>query len=468
MAAEEPPRRRFIGSVRIRLTAAALLVTALALVGTGVFLVWAVHRSLVDNQLTAVRSEAQALASAVSNGSDPDDVALRPDTGAQVVDAAGRVEWRSSSVLYRHRPVTGDRPPAGQLTTLSGVGPALAGDDDADSAVALTVRTAQGPKTVYILASDEPVENPTRLLSLGLLVGLPALLVVAGLVAWSLAGRALRPVEAIRVEVAGISEGDLDRRVPVPPGNDEVGRLARTMNRMLARLERTSAQRRQFVSDASHELRSPLAALRTQLEVARASPASSDWPAVSATVLSEARRLEDLVDDLLLLAQSDEGQLLPGHQQVDLDELVLAEGERLRLQGRPAVDLHGVGAGRVLGDPGQLRRLVRNLVDNAERHAAGTVTLAVRRHDDTVVLEVADDGPGVPPADAARIFERFTRLEPSRDRRAGGTGLGLSIVGAIAAAHGGTVSLVEDAPGAHFRVCLPAAGATSAAGPADG
>jgi signal transduction histidine kinase len=292
-------------------------------------------------------------------------------------------------------------------------------------------------------------------LELALAIVLPILVVVSAVLVWILAGRALRPVEYIRREVSDISVSDLHRRVPVPPVDDEIARLASTMNAMLSRLETATDQQRQFVSDASHELRSPLATVIAVLEVARARPENADWPSVAATAEAEAGRLGHIVDNLLLLARSDEGHLVPGHEPVDLDELVLAEAERLGAQNRVAVDIRRVGAGRVLGDREQLSRVLRNLVDNAERHATTTVSIEVTRVDGEVEVVVADDGPGIPVGERERVFERFSRVDQARDRPAGGAGLGLAIVGEVVTAHGGTVVVADSAVGARVVVHLP-------------
>jgi len=280
-------------------------------------------------------------------------------------------------------------------------------------------------------------------------------LVLFGTVAvttWAATGRALRPVEAVRAEVAAIAGGSLHRRVPRPPGGDEITRLADTMNGMLARLEEAARRQRRFVADASHELRSPLASARTQLEVALR--ASAGDAAVLRGVLEEHHRLERLTADLLRLARL-EGGAAPGAAEVDLDELIAEEAARLGTQ----VDDRQVLAGRVAGDRQQLASVVRNLLDNAARHARQRVAVALWERDGRVHLVVDDDGPGVPPADRERVFERFLRLDEARDRARGGSGLGLAIVRAVVTAHDGTVR-VEDAPagGARLRVILPAAG----------
>ncbi len=290
------------------------------------------------------------------------------------------------------------------------------------------------------------------------LIGIPLLVLITGIVTYLAAGRALRPVEAIRARVA--TTRDPSVRVPVPPARDEVGRLAETMNEMLARLQAGQAVQRRFVADASHELRSPLATIATGLELlARGDPDCDDPDCddpdrdTVTALRGETARLGRLVDALLLLARADESGLRPRFEDVDLDEV--AEAERLRPAGRivPRIDAAHV---RVVGDRGQLAQVVRNLVDNACRHARSTVVVSVRRSGEYAALDVADDGPGVLPQQRARVFERFVRLDDARARADGGAGLGLAIVAEVVAAHGGTVDVVgSPLGGALFRVRLP-------------
>lgn len=442
------------GSLRMRTAIAAALAVALTVVAAGGGLVWAVHRSLIDGLITSATDTANEVATLVGAGSLPQPPPAQPGVVVQVVDGRGHVVAASSSIA-RLRPVTDVRPAPGTTAVVRTL--PLNPADDPDLTVATTVRTSSGRFAVYAITSPQQAENSTHLLIFLLAGVLFLLVVVAGAVGWVLVGRALRPVEAIRSEVADITARHLHRRVPESGHQDEIGRLAATMNETLARLETATERQRQFVSDASHELRSPLAALLAQVEVARAHPERADWPAVADSVATEGGRLWRIVDDLLLMARSDEGHLAPRRETVDLDELVMEEGRRIRAQRRVAVDLHAVGAGRVVGDADQLSRVIRNLADNAERHARTTVTFAVSRHDGHVRVVVADDGPGIPPEQRERVFERFARLDSARDRPAGGTGLGLAIVGEIVAAHGGTVTVADSTVGARFEVTLPSA-----------
>jgi signal transduction histidine kinase len=301
---------------------------------------------------------------------------------------------------------------------------------------------------VYAAQPLEQVHDAVETVFRLAMVGIPLLVLITGAVTYFAAGRSLRPVEAIRARVA--TTRDPSARVPVPPARDEVGRLAETMNEMLARLQAGQDVQRRFVADASHELRSPLATIATGLELLSRGDADRD----TVTALrGETERLGRLVDALLLLARADESGLHPRFEDVDLDEV--AEAERLRPAGRivPRIEAAHV---RVVGDRGQLAQVVRNLVDNACRHARSTVVVSVRRDGAYASLDVGDDGPGVPPDQRARVFERFVRLDDARARADGGAGLGLAIVAEVVAAHGGTVD-VTGSPlgGALFRVRLP-------------
>ena len=290
--------------------------------------------------------------------------------------------------------------------------------------------------------SSEPVSLSTSTVSGLLLVGAPALVVFVAALTYWLSGRALRPVEAMRRQVADIDARSLGLRVPLPSARDEVWALAHTMNRMLDRLESAADAQRRFVSDASHELKSPLAALRASVEVAQAYPAASDWPATGEVVLQEALRLERLVADLLMLTRADERGLQLRREEVDLDDILANEVARLR----STTDLRVVTQikpVRVIGDRDRLQRAVRNLIDNASQHARSGVSLTLTVIDQHAHIDVTDDGPGVQPADRKRVFERFVRLDESRARAAGGTGLGLSIVAQIVAAHDGDVALMD-------------------------
>jgi signal transduction histidine kinase len=302
---------------------------------------------------------------------------------------------------------------------------------------------------IYVFEVNASGANPAAAMDNVLWPGIPAAMVLIGFTAWLATTRALRPVEQIRVQAEEISAGALDVRVPVPPSRDAISRLAVTLNETLDRLEHSAEVQRQFIADAAHELRSPIASLRTVLEVAADHPDKADWLAVVCDAVTDTQRLQALAEDLLLLARLDSAQPL-ATAEVDLTELVTTH-----LAGNDHVQLNTNGSAPVQGDAKQLDRLLRNLVDNATRHAASTVSVALLSTEDSVILEVADDGPGIPPADRDRIFDRFTRLDEARDSDAGGAGLGLAIAREIAVRHGGTLTIGGQYPGAVFTASLP-------------
>jgi signal transduction histidine kinase len=313
------------------------------------------------------------------------------------------------------------------------------------------------------------IGESTRIVTVLLAVGLPVLLLVVAATTWKVVGRALAPVEAIRGEVDEISAVELHRRVPDPPGDDEVARLARTMNRMLERLQAAHARQRRFVADASHELRSPVASIRQHAEVALAHPHRTTTAELASMVLAEDLRMQRLVEDLLLLARADEHALPPRRRHVDLDDLVFDEARRLRDATGLHVDVGAVSAARVAGDATGLRQVLRNLGDNAARHASTRIAFALAERDGAAVLAVDDDGPGIPEADRERVMERFVRLDDARARDGGGSGLGLAIVAELVAAHGGAVG-IADSPmgGARVEVSLPRAAGPALSGSSPG
>jgi signal transduction histidine kinase len=362
-----------------------------------------------------------------------------------------------SPVIHTNVPLTPVVPRPGEVVFQTIEHPPIGDDDNAYRVASTGVRAPDRIIVVHAAASLEPVGNSLAVETPILAVVVPVLILLVGITTWRLVGRTLKPVEAIRRQVSEISGTALDRRVPEPGTADEIDRLARTMNTMLDRLDAAARRQRTFVADASHELRSPLATIRTKLEVGLARSRTGSWPAVARGWLAEQERLERLVEDLLLLARLDEGVEDVAPTVVDLDELVLREAQDLRSRGKVRVDLTGVAGGRVRGDPERLRRVVGNLFDNAERHASTAVGCELRQHGDTVELVVSDDGPGIAAVERQRIFERFVRLDESRNRRGGGAGLGLAIVQDIVTAHGGTVEAVATDCGARFVVRLPAA-----------
>lgn len=286
-------------------------------------------------------------------------------------------------------------------------------------------------------------------------IAVAILTVLAGIATWFIAGRALRPVGAITNQVREITSGTLSDRVPELSGSDEIGVLARTMNTMLGRLETSDLKRRQFVSDASHELRTPVAVLRSEAEVARRAPDSTTIDDFAAVVLNESGRLERLVEDLLALARGDESRTLASTSTVDVDEVVLADA--LRSRAIP-VDKSAVSAGRVVGHADVMTRVIAHLLDNAARHAERRVAVGVQTVGEVVRIWVDDDGPGISEDERQRIFERFIRLDDARTRDRGGAGLGLAVVHSAVEQMDGTIAVL-DSPlgGARFQIEFPAA-----------
>lgn len=439
--------------VRRRTTlAATLAVAAVLALAAGIFLV-ALHRLLIGSVDAGAATEADNIVALLDQ---PSLSRLAPagDDGSlvQVVNSAGRVVLASRS-LTGEAPISTVRPGVDPITeTLPDV------SVDGVTRARLYARRVvgrHGDFTIYVLSSLAPVDGALRLAGFLLLVGLPIVLAGVALTTWLATGRALRPVERIRARVAAIGAHDLGERLPVPDSADEVSRLAATMNDMLARLQASVARQRRFVSDASHELRSPLASSRTQLEVALHHPERTDWAATAAGVLSEQVRMQELAEDLLLLARLDEAA--PSRrEEVDLDDLLAAEVRRLRLRApHLQVDLVVAVPVRLTGDPGQLSRLIRNLGDNAVRHATSRVSVSLDEEDAAAVIDVSDDGAGVPEGHTEAVFARFVRLDEGRARDHGGSGLGLAIARDLARVHGGTVSLLGPGPGATFEVRLP-------------
>ncbi|MFJ7942328.1 ATP-binding protein [Streptomyces sp. NPDC096354] len=335
-------------------------------------------------------------------------------------------------------------------------GTATVDGDTADHRFASVSATTGAGVTLTVhagapLATEQKAVGSVRR---AMLIGLPVMLLIVAAVTWLMTRRALRPVEGIRAEMSAITASeDLSRRVPEPGSRDEIARLARTTNETLTALEASVDRQRRFVAAASHELRSPIASLRTQLEVGAAHPELLDVPgAVTDTV-----RLQALAADLLLLARLDAGER-PGSTRLDMGALVHEEvsqrtGDRIPV----TVSVPPSEPLEVTGSRSQLARIIGNLPDNAQRHAESSVAVSARTERGGVVVAVGDDGPGVPEAERERIFERFVRLDDARSRDEGGAGLGLAIARDVARRHQGTLTVTRSPEGgARFELRLPA------------
>ena len=484
-------RGRRLGSVRLRITLATAALFAVALSVAAVWLVRTVESGLIDEVEADDRAVLEGLAEDLARGDVPEaflDPAeleetfgdLSGELGDLLDDAAvAPPDFEGSDpFLFALGPgleelfggrfgSTSDGAPSFDADalvedlreSLAAYAEELLYDDDAHAVhddLALTelgVPTDSGTVSLVAASPLEDVRRSVDTVERALWVVIPVLVVLIGAAAWFTTGRALRPVGAITSRVDDIGASTLHERVPEPRSRDEVAHLAGTMNAMLGRLEDAATRQRQFVSDASHELRSPVAAIRTELEVALRDPDGADWPDVAASVLAEDERLERIVGDLLALARFDERTDGAEGEEVDLDEIVLDEVARTR--GTP-VDASRVGAGRVVGRRGDLASMVRHLVDNAARHAASQVQVTLSSAEGQVLLAVDDDGPGIAEPDRERVFERFGRLEEARTRDAGGAGLGLAVVRQVAERCGGQVRVTDsELGGARLEVLLP-------------
>ncbi len=447
-------RTRFHG-VRWRTTAAATLAVAVFLAVAALAFAFAQRQQLEQSITEAARGQASDIAAQVAQ----DGAGAGLATGAgdqslvQIVDTAGNMVAASPSV-DGEPPVVDARPEPGSTVTLRSSTLPI-GEGESFVVVARGASGPDGPLVILVAQSLELVGESTGVVVNLLLIGYPVVVLGVALASYWLAGRALAPVEAIRARVARVEgTSELDARVPVPEGNDEVALLAVTMNAMLQRLEAASDRQRRFVGDASHELRSPLATIRAAHEIAALHPNTRDWTATSRDVLAELNRVDHLVDDLLLLARADEHGLRLRSVDVDLEDLVKSEAHRLRKLENLAVSVQAPPV-RIQGDPVQLARALRNLADNAARHAESHIDLRLQTVGENVTVEVEDDGPGIPKDDRERVFERFERLDESRTRTSGGSGLGLAIAREIGRAHGGGLSVEAGPFGARFVLVLP-------------
>jgi signal transduction histidine kinase len=439
--------------VRTRTTLLATAVSASAVLLGALLLIATLERSLHRAGDDLARSRVQDLSDLAAESALPRVLTGIGGEGiGQVFDSRGTVLAASPNIAG-HPPVSTytsrDRRPTLRILR-------SAPDDQETESYRVWVGTAPTPRgavTVLAGSSLESVGEATRALTRDLAVGVPLLVLLVAGGTWLVVGRTLRPVEDIRAEVAAISEHDLERRVSVPATDDEVSRLAVTMNLMLDRLEAANHRQRDFVADASHELQSPLTALRTQIEVALAHP-DEDWPRLAQSLLSDTEDMERLVRDLLFLARASADAASTPPRLVDLDDIVREEAARLRSRTTAALDTTAVSAAPVLGHTDDLRRLVRNLLENAVRYARSGVRICLVGETTTARLDVVDDGPGVAAPDRDRVFDRFYTSDTSRSP-GHGTGLGLAIADAIAVRHGGRLELVDDEAGAHFALTLP-------------
>lgn len=464
--------RSALWSVPVRAAVAATAVVATALAVACLALLWVLRADLRETATVQATADARQLAAVIAAGASPDDVVRGQPVGVVVVDLRGRVLARNADATAGSAPLVVDVPAAVTASPTSSASSGGAGFSERAPGAARSRATvlAVGPEVakaptqvngtpamVYEAVSGITERSALAAALEAMLIGGALLLAVVAAVTWRVTERALRPVERIRHELSAImSSSDLSRRVPEPAAQDAIGHLARTTNQTLAALETSLEQQHRFVADASHELRNPIASLRTQLEVGAAHPVLLDLSGA----VKDVARLQQLATDLLLLARLDAGERPPAQARVDLGELAgeqvalarpTGDGGRVPVRTGPLADAEVTGSGR------QLARILANLIDNAQRHAATEVVVSVRATGDgRAVLEVADDGDGVPEDQRERIFERFVRLDGARSRDDGGTGLGLAIARDLARQHGGTLTTTaRRGRGAVFTLELP-------------
>ncbi|AUG82035.1 hypothetical protein CFP65_7455 [Kitasatospora sp. MMS16-BH015] len=455
MKTPRPGRRARPRRLRSRVTIiAGLAITAGVVLGVMLMYLLQMNsvRRTIDSQLLTY---AEQIAQSGQSGTWPSPLppsGLDPNAQAQAIAADGRVLAATRTLagvpaVYTLPPGTGT--PVRQKAA-DGVVP------DEVRVVGLQATVAGQPVTIVTGSPSGLLSEVNEGFVHQLLFGVPVILLLSAGTVWLVVGRALRPVEQIRHTVTDITSADLTRRVPEPGTDDEIGNLARTMNDMLSRLDAAAKQQRRFTADASHELRSPLAAIRTTLEVGLAHPDRAPWPKIAERAVEQSQRLEALIQQLLVLAKADDRRLATQQRSVDLGGLL----EEIRSSTHPAhpvrIDLDIAPDTAVVGDPGHLERLFRNIVDNSVRHARTRVVVTAAATTDAVTIDVDDDGPGIPAEDRERVFNRFVRLDESRGRGTGNSGLGLAIAREIVHAHHGRITVAESPTGgARLAVVLP-------------
>ncbi|WP_106399064.1 sensor histidine kinase [Actinocorallia populi] len=363
----------------------------------------------------------------------------------QVVSASGEVVGTSEATAGR--PLSDRRPsPENRIANFI----RCSGNDDCLMISAVRADASPDSAVVYTATTAPPLLTGHTLEFTLLLLCLP-LLVLTSWIAWLLTGRTLRPVEEIRSRIAEITASDLGLRVPVPSSSKELAALANTSNDTLSRLEKSVNEQRRFASDVAHELRNPIAGLSLRLEEALMDREEADpWEVIESS-LASTERLSAIVDDLLTIARLQAST--PKMEPINLGDFVTARAlvhPQIRVEAAPGLLVEG---NRI-----RLTRLLANLLNNAVRHAETKVEVKVEREGDSALLSVTDDGAGVPEADREKIFERFVRLEESKERDPGGTGLGLSISREIAEEHDGSLVLADSPRGACFELRLPLIG----------
>lgn len=446
-------------SIRARLTLTFVVALAVVLTFTGLAIVNLVHRSLVHgaaNQLEGVIAETQNRLASSTLGHGVTPLGSNGNVVIQVTNLTGTQVWAASTTIV-HQPVLARA--FTDFTSSNGLSIGLVKTartaetrSQLGQGAVSYITTSRGQGFIFGFVYGAPISHSETVLVASVAISFPLLMLIAGVLIWLGVGFTLAPVEAIRRRVSAIAARDLSERVPITGGDDEIARMAKTLNAMLDRLEAASKFQQEFVSNASHELRSPLTTLLATVERARHDPNHVNWSEVAETVVREGRRLDGLIDDLFWLARNDESEIQVRRVDVDIDDLLFEEARRVRTMSDLSVDTSLVQPTRVVGDPALLKRMIRNVVDNATRFATGALGFDAHFEDDEAVVRVSDDGEGLDITQSARLFERFARSDTARSRRLGGTGLGLAIVSEVVTLHGGSARFVEVDQGATIEM----------------
>ena len=435
-------RRR---SIRTRVTLAASAVLALALVVAAFTLVGLERRSLIGEIDRNLNDRMAGLIQSARLGQlGPDVPVTGRETGVvQIIDTSDDV-LAATPGLHTAPVLNQVNARVDRVVYRSVGGLNVFGDQAKTWRIAgLEVDSNLGPVFIYAATTTDGVTRLLHRLGLLFLGGIPILEVLLIFVVWRSVGWALAPVDSLTRQVDQIQSEQLDQTLGEPGTGDEIDHLASTMNGLLARLNESRQRERRFAADASHELRSPLAAARLGIEVALAHPDRADWTATAHDTLAELDRLEQLARDLLELTRLDPARTMAAAVPVELQTLVRTECDtRTAGHDRLTYTVHTVAA-TVNGVTELILRAVRNVLDNAERHAASTVTVTLVASSSSAILTVANDGPPVPSSDRERAFQPFVRLDESRSVDDGGTGLGLAIVADIMRAMGGQARFVD-------------------------
>lgn len=453
------PRARRRWGVRKRAVLAAASVVLVALIGGGIILLFLLREGLIASAEASTLASARVLAQQYSTTPLPPARTLmknlaRNAQAVQIVSPDGSVIGASSRELLAYSLIDA-LPSAGQRISQH-VNNLNLVDNQAGVVLSAVGFTNSGRSYAVVVVADVDVEQATvQLVALYLFAGTPVLLVVVVAMTWYLVGRSLRPVDRIGEQVDGISRLKLDQRLDVPPTNDEIARLALTMNRMLGRLEVADGNQRAFVADASHELRSPLSTINATLEIAIADTSDQTWRDMQGVLVSQTERMQRLVDDLLTLAKADDQGVRIRSTEQDLDDLIESEVAQLRRTTDHAMNVSAEPI-RLICDGPRISQVLRNLLDNADRYAESAIAVTARMADGFAIVDVDNDGPVIELNDRSRIFDRFVRIDSSRSRDSGNSGLGLAITSELIKAHGGTVIATQSPVGwCRFEFTLP-------------